>query len=154
DAADKLRFEALAKPELLEGASDLRIRVSFDKDATSVTLDDNGIGRNRDELVAHLGTIAKSGTPDVMKHLTSNQKKDSHLIGQFGVGFYSAFIVADQVEVFSRRAGAPAEEGVYWASKGEGEFEVANIEKAERGTRIVLHLKAGEEEFADGWRLR
>ena len=154
DAADKLRFEALAKPELLEGASDLRIRVSFDKDAKTVTLDDNGIGMNRDEIVAHLGTIAKSGTADFMKHLTGDQKKDSHLIGQFGVGFYSAFIVADWVEVFSRRAGSPAEEGVYWSSKGEGDFEVATIEKAERGTRIVLHLKAGEEEFADGWRLR
>lgn len=154
DAADKLRFEALAKPELLEGAGDLRIRVSFDKDAKTVTLDDNGIGMNREEIVAHLGTIAKSGTADFLKHLTGDQKKDSHLIGQFGVGFYSAFIVADQVEVFSRRAGTPAEEGVYWSSKGEGEFEVATIEKAERGTRIVLHLKAGEEEFADGWRLR
>ncbi|WP_312257469.1 molecular chaperone HtpG [Stutzerimonas nitrititolerans] len=154
DAADKLRFEALAKPELLEGSSDLRIRVSFDKDAKTVTLDDNGIGMNRDDVVTHLGTIAKSGTADFMKHLTGDQKKDSHLIGQFGVGFYSAFIVADQVEVFSRRAGTPAEDGVYWSSKGEGEFEVATIEKAERGTRIVLHLKAGEEEFADGWRLR
>lgn len=154
DAADKLRFEALARPELLEGGGDLRIRVSFDKDAKTVTLDDNGIGMNRDDVVTHLGTIAKSGTADFMKHLTGDQKKDSHLIGQFGVGFYSAFIVADQVEVFSRRAGTPAEEGVYWSSKGEGEFEVATVEKAERGTRIVLHLKAGEEEFADGWRLR
>jgi len=154
DAADKLRFEALAKPELLEGGADLKIRVSFDKDAKTVTLDDNGIGMNRDDVVAHLGTIAKSGTADFMKHLTGDQKKDSHLIGQFGVGFYSAFIVADQVDVLSRRAGTPAEEGVYWSSKGEGDFEVATIEKAERGTRIVLHLKAGEEEFADGWRLR
>lgn len=154
DAADKLRFEALAKPELLEGGSDLKIRVSFDKDAKTVTLDDNGIGMNRDDVITHLGTIAKSGTADFMKHLTGDQKKDSHLIGQFGVGFYSAFIVADQVEVFSRRAGTPAGEGVYWSSKGEGEFEVATIDKPERGTRIVLHLKSGEEEFADGWRLR
>ncbi|HCJ29955.1 MAG TPA: molecular chaperone HtpG [Pseudomonas sp.] len=154
DAADKLRFEALAKPELLEGGGDLKIRVSFDKDAKTVTLDDNGIGMNREDVITHLGTIAKSGTAEFMKHLTGDQKKDSHLIGQFGVGFYSAFIVADQVEVFSRRAGTPAEEGVYWSSKGEGEFEVATIDKPERGTRIVLHLKSGEEEFADGWRLR
>ncbi|VXC65176.1 molecular chaperone HtpG [Pseudomonas sp. 9Ag] len=154
DAADKLRFEALAKPELLEGGADLKIRVSFDKDAKTVTLDDNGIGMNREDVITHLGTIAKSGTADFMKHLTGDQKKDSHLIGQFGVGFYSAFIVAEQVEVFSRRAGSSAEEGVYWSSKGEGDFEVANIDKAERGTRIVLHLKSGEEEFADGWRLR
>ncbi|HCC63555.1 MAG TPA: molecular chaperone HtpG [Pseudomonas sp.] len=154
DAADKLRFEALAKPELLEGGADLKIRVSFDKDAKTVTLDDNGIGMNREDVITHLGTIAKSGTADFMKHLTGDQKKDSHLIGQFGVGFYSAFIVAEQVEVFSRRAGTSAEEGVYWSSKGEGDFEVANIEKVERGTRIVLHLKSGEEEFADGWRLR
>ena len=154
DAADKLRFEALAKPELLEGGDPLKIRVSFDKDAKTVTLEDNGIGMSRDDVIAHLGTIAKSGTADFMKNLSGDQKKDSTLIGQFGVGFYSAFIVADQVEVFTRRAGLPASEGVRWASKGEGEFEVATIEKADRGTRIVLHLKSGEDEFADGWRLR
>ncbi len=154
DAVDKLRFEALAKPELLEGGAELKIRVSFDKDANTVTLEDNGIGMSREDVITHLGTIAKSGTADFMKHLTGDQKKDSHLIGQFGVGFYSAFIVADKVDVFSRRAGAPAAEGVHWSSKGEGEFDVANIDKAERGTRIVLHLKKGEEEFADGWRLR
>ncbi|MDY1016731.1 molecular chaperone HtpG [Pseudomonas coleopterorum] len=154
DAVDKLRFEALAKPELLEGGGELKIRVSFDKDAKTVTLEDNGIGMNRDDVVTHLGTIAKSGTADFMKNLTGDQKKDSHLIGQFGVGFYSAFIVADQVDVYSRRAGTPASEGVHWSSKGEGEFEVANVEKAERGTRIVLHLKSAEDEFADGYRLR
>ena len=154
DAVDKLRFEALAKPELLEGGGELKIRVSFDKDAKTVTLEDNGIGMNRDDVVTHLGTIAKSGTADFMKNLTGDQKKDSHLIGQFGVGFYSAFIVADQVDVYSRRAGTPASEGVHWSSRGEGEFEVANIEKAERGTRIVLHLKSAEDEFADGYRLR
>ena len=154
DATDKLRFEALAKPELLEGGAELKIRVSFDKDAKTVTLEDNGIGMSRDEAIAHLGTIAKSGTADFMQHLTGDQKKDSHLIGQFGVGFYSAFIVADKVDVYSRRAGSPASEGVHWSSKGEGEFEVATVEKAERGTRIVLHLKAAEDEFADGWRLR
>jgi len=154
DAADKLRFEALANPALLEGGDALRIRVSFDKAANTVTLEDNGIGMSREDAITHLGTIAKSGTADFMKQLSGDAKKDSHLIGQFGVGFYSAFIVADQVEVFSRRAGAPASEGVHWTSKGEGEFEVATVEKAERGTRIVLHLKAAENEFADGWRLR
>ncbi|RAI71120.1 molecular chaperone HtpG [Pseudomonas fluorescens] len=154
DAVDKLRFEALAKPELLEGGAELKIRVSFDKDAKTVTLEDNGIGMSREDAITHLGTIAKSGTADFMKHLTGDQKKDSHLIGQFGVGFYSAFIVADKVDVFSRRAGSAASEGVHWSSKGEGNFEVATIDKAERGTRIVLHLKSGEDEFADGWRLR
>ncbi|WP_459199871.1 molecular chaperone HtpG [Pseudomonas tremae] len=154
DAVDKLRFEALSKPELLEGGAELKIRVSFDKDAKTVTLEDNGIGMSREDVITHLGTIAKSGTADFMKNLSGDQKKDSHLIGQFGVGFYSAFIVADQVEVFSRRAGTPPSEGVHWSSKGEGEFEVANVEKAERGTRIVLHLKNGEDEFADSYRLR
>ncbi|WP_237882865.1 molecular chaperone HtpG [Pseudomonas sp. PGPR40] len=154
DAVDKLRFEALAKPELLEGGAELKIRVSFDKDAKTVTLEDNGIGMSRDDAVTHLGTIAKSGTADFMKHLSGDQKKDSHLIGQFGVGFYSAFIVADKVDVFSRRAGVAASEGVHWSSKGEGEFEISTVEKADRGTRIVLHLKSAEDEFADGWRLR
>ncbi|MFO2464912.1 molecular chaperone HtpG [Pseudomonas sp. 15FMM2] len=154
DAVDKLRFEALSKPELLEGGAELKIRVSFDKDAKTVTLEDNGIGMSRDDVITHLGTIAKSGTADFMKNLSGDQKKDSHLIGQFGVGFYSAFIVADQVEVFSRRAGLAASDGVHWSSKGEGEFEVATVEKEDRGTRIVLHLKSGEDEFADGWRLR
>jgi molecular chaperone HtpG len=154
DAVDKLRFEALSKPELLEGGAELKIRVSFDKDARTVTLEDNGIGMSREDVITHLGTIAKSGTADFMKNLTGDQKKDSHLIGQFGVGFYSAFIVADQVEVFSRRAGLPASEGVHWSSRGEGEFEVATLDKPDRGTRIVLHLKKDEDEFADGYRLR
>lgn len=154
DAVDKLRFEALSKPELLEGGAELKIRVSYDKDAKTVTLEDNGIGMSREDAITHLGTIAKSGTADFMKNLSGDQKKDSHLIGQFGVGFYSAFIVADKVEVFSRRAGLDASEGVHWASKGEGEFEIATVDKADRGTRIVLHLKSGEDEFADGWRLR
>ena len=154
DAVDKLRFEALSKPELLEGGAELKIRVSFDKDAKTVTLEDNGIGMSREDAITHLGTIAKSGTADFMKNLSGDQKKDSHLIGQFGVGFYSAFIVADKVEVFSRRAGLDASEGVHWSSKGEGEFEIATLDKADRGTRIVLHLKAAEDEFADGWRLR
>ena len=154
DAADKLRFESLAKPELLEGDAGLKIRLSFDKQANTLTLEDNGIGMSRDEVILHLGTIARSGTSDFLKSLTGDQKKDSNLIGQFGVGFYSAFIVADQVDVYSRRAGLAASEGVHWSSKGEGEFEVATLEKPERGTRIVLHLKSDESEFADGWRLR
>ena len=154
DAADKLRFEALAKPELLEGGAELKIRLSFDAEAKTVTLEDNGIGMSREDVIAHLGTIAKSGTADFMKNLSGDQKKDSHLIGQFGVGFYSAFIVADRVEVFTRRAGLSAAEGVHWSSQGEGEFDIATVEKAERGTRIVLHLKAAESEYADGWRLR
>ena len=154
DAADKLRFEALTQPALLDGDSALRVRVSFDAAAHTVTIEDNGIGMSRDEAIAHLGTIAKSGTGDFLRQLSGDQKKDSQLIGQFGVGFYSAFIVADQVDVYSRRAGASAAEGVRWSSRGEGEFDIAQVEKAERGTRIVLHLKEGEQDFADGWRLR
>ena len=154
DAADKLRFEALTQPALLDGDNELRVRVSFDATAHTVTIEDNGIGMSRDEAIAHLGTIAKSGTGDFLRQLSGDQKKDSQLIGQFGVGFYSAFIVADQVDVYSRRAGASAAEGVRWSSRGEGEFDIAQVEKAERGTRIVLHLKDGEQDFADGWRLR
>jgi len=154
DAADKLRFESLVRPELLEGGGDLRIRIDYDAAARTVSIADNGIGMSREEAIAHLGTIAKSGTADFLAHLSGDQKKDAHLIGQFGVGFYSAFIVADQVDVYSRRAGLPASEGVHWSSRGEGEFNVATIEQPERGTRIVLHLKEGEADFADGWRLR
>ena len=154
DASDKLRFEAIATPALLENQPDLRIRISADPAASTLTIEDNGIGMSRQEVIDHLGTIAKSGTAAFMQQLTGDQKKDSQLIGQFGVGFYSAFIVADKVEVFTRRAGLPAEEGVHWESAGEGEFSIATIEKPERGTRIVLHLKAAESEFADGFRLR
>jgi len=154
DASDKLRFEALTQPALLENDGDLRIRVSFDATANTLTIDDNGIGMSRDEAIAHLGTIAKSGTGDFLRQLSGDQKKDSQLIGQFGVGFYSAFIVADQVDVYSRRAGLPASEGVHWSSRGEGEFDVEPTDKPERGTRIVLHLKDDQRDFADGWRLR
>ncbi len=154
DAADKLRFEALNKPELLEKDPELKIRISFDKDANTLTIEDNAIGMSRDEVLSHLGTIAKSGTAEFMQQLTGDQKKDSQLIGQFGVGFYSAFIVAKKVEVFTRRAGLSAEEGVLWSSEGEGEFDIETINKPERGSRIVLHLKDDEKEFADGWRLR
>lgn len=154
DAADKLRFEAIAKPELLENDADLRIRISFDKEAKTITIDDNGIGMNREDIIANLGTIAKSGTAEFIKNLSGDQKKDSKLIGQFGVGFYSAFIVADKVDVYSRRAGTKADQGVHWVSKGEGLFDIENINKEERGTCIVLHLKADDLDFADGWRLR
>ncbi|WP_129135499.1 molecular chaperone HtpG [Luteimonas sp. YGD11-2] len=154
DAADKLRFEAIGQPALLEEDPNLRIRIDFDTQARTVTIDDNGIGMSRDEAIAHLGTIARSGTGDFLKALSGDQKKDANLIGQFGVGFYSAFIVADRVDVYSRRAGLPASEGVHWSSAGEGEFEVATIDKPERGTRIVLHLKDGDDSFADGWTLR
>ncbi|WP_205340692.1 molecular chaperone HtpG [Denitrificimonas caeni] len=154
DAADKIRFEALSAPALLEGDSELKIRISFDKEANTLTIEDNAIGMSRDDVINHLGTIAKSGTAEFFKNLSGDAKKDSQLIGQFGVGFYSAFIVADKVEVFTRRAGAPASEGVLWSSQGEGEFDISSIEKTERGSRIVLHLKKEESEFADGWRLR
>ncbi|MGB3621019.1 MAG: ATP-binding protein, partial [Ketobacter sp.] len=154
DAADKLRFLSLSDADIMEGDGDLKIRLEFDKENNTVTLSDNGIGMNRDDVISHLGTLAKSGTSDFLKNLTGDQKKDSQLIGQFGVGFYSAFVVADEVEVFTRKAGEPAENGVHWVSRGEGEFSVEAIEKPERGTRIVLHLREGESEFADGWRLR
>lgn len=154
DAADKIRFEALSAPQLLEGDSELKIRISFDKEANTLTIEDNAIGMSRDDVINHLGTIAKSGTAEFFKNLSGDAKKDSQLIGQFGVGFYSAFIVADKVEVFTRRAGAPASEGVLWSSEGEGEFDISSVEKAGRGSRIVLHLKKEESEFADGWRLR
>lgn len=154
DASDKLRFEAIAQPQLLEDQPELRIRVSADSKTNTLTIEDNGIGMSRQEVIDHLGTIAKSGTAAFMQQLTGDQKKDSQLIGQFGVGFYSAFIVADRVEVFTRRAGLAAAEGVHWESAGEGEFTIATVDKPERGTRIVLHLKPAESEFADTFRLR
>ncbi|HVF16361.1 MAG TPA: molecular chaperone HtpG, partial [Steroidobacteraceae bacterium] len=154
DAADKLRFEALANPTLLEGQSDLAIAIDTDNKAHSITITDNGIGMTRQEAIDHLGTIAKSGTAEFLAKLTGDQKKDAQLIGQFGVGFYSSFIVADRVEVFSRRAGAPANEGVHWESKADGEFTVSNVELPARGTKIVLHLKEGEHEFAEDYRIR
>ena len=154
DAADKLRFEAISNGDLYEGDSELKIRITFDKDAKTLTIADNGIGMSRDEVVDHLGTIAKSGTASFMQNLSGDQQKDSQLIGQFGVGFYSAFIVADKVEVLSRRAGLPAEEGVHWECDGEAEYSVENTTKESRGTTIILHLKSEGEEFADGWRLR
>ncbi|WP_415883951.1 molecular chaperone HtpG [Neptuniibacter sp. QD34_54] len=154
DAAEKLRFEALSNGALYENDGDLKINISFDKEAKTLTIADNGIGMSRDDVIEHLGTIAKSGTAQFLSQLTGDQNKDSQLIGQFGVGFYSSFIVADKVEVFTRKAGLPAEQGVHWVSEGEGEFTIGEVEKAGRGTSIVLHLKEGEESFADGFALR
>jgi len=154
DAEDKLRFEALSNNDLYEDDGDLKIRLAFDEEAKTVTLSDNGIGMSRQDVVDHLGTIAKSGTADFMKNLSGDSEKDSQLIGQFGVGFYSSFIVAKKVDVYTRRAGADKAEGVHWSSAGEGEFTIADVEKADRGTTIVLHLKDDETEFANGWRLR
>jgi len=154
DACDKLRFEALNNAGLYEDAPNLDVRVSFDAEAKTITITDNGIGMSLDEAVANLGTIAKSGTREFMATLEGEQKKDAQLIGQFGVGFYSGFIVADRITVESRRAGVAAEEGVRWSSAGTGDFEVENIIRATRGTTIVLHLREGEEEFLNGWKLK
>ena len=154
DACDKLRFEALDKAELFEDSPNLEIRVWFDEAAKTVTIRDNGIGMSAEEAVAHLGTIAKSGTREFMSKLEGEQKKDANLIGQFGVGFYSGFIVADRMTVESRRAGAPAGEGVRWSSEGTGDFEVETIERTQRGTDVILHLREGEEEFLSAWKLK
>lgn len=154
DAEDKLRFAALKDDKLFEGDSDLKIRLDYDKDAGTITIADNGIGMTRDDVIANLGTIAKSGTAEFLKQLSGDEKKDSKLIGQFGVGFYSAFIVADKVEVFTRKAGEAADNGVHWESKGDGEFTIEPATREQRGTEIVLHLKTEDKEFADGWKLR
>lgn len=154
DAADKLRFEALSNSALYENDSDLAVHVEFDADAKTITIRDNGIGMSRDDVISHLGTIARSGTAEFLRNLSGDQKKDSQLIGQFGVGFYSAFIVAERVEVFTRRAGLPPEEGVHWESSGEADFSVEPFTKADRGTTVVLHLRAEDVEFADNWRIR
>ncbi len=154
DACDKLRFEALDKAELFEDAPNLEVRVWFDEKAKTITIRDNGIGMSADEAVANLGTIAKSGTREFMAKLEGDQKKDANLIGQFGVGFYSGFIVADRLTVETRRAGAAAAEGVRWSSQGSGDFEVETIERAQRGTDVILHLREGEEEFLSAWKLK
>jgi len=154
DAADKLRFEAVSNGDLYEGDADLKIRVNFDKDAKTITISDNGIGMSRDEVIENLGTIAKSGTASFMQKLSGDQKKDAQLIGQFGVGFYSAFIVADRVVVTTRRAGLPASEAVRWECSGDAEFSVETVEKISRGMTVELHLKDDALEFADDWRLR
>jgi molecular chaperone HtpG len=154
DACDKLRYEALDRPELFEDQPSLEVRVAFDPAAKTITISDNGIGMSADEAVAHLGTIAKSGTREFMARLEGDQKKDANLIGQFGVGFYSGFIVADRITVESRRAGLPPEQGVRWTSEGAGDFEVETITRAQRGTDVTLHLREGEDEFLKSWRLR
>jgi molecular chaperone HtpG len=154
DAADKLRFEALSDDALYEEDGDLKIRVDFDKEARTITITDNGIGMTREEVINNIGTIARSGTKAFFGQLTGDQAKDSQLIGQFGVGFYSAFIVADKVTLKTRRAGTTKEHGVLWESAGEGEFNIETIEKATRGTEVTLHLREDEDEFLNGWRLR
>ena len=153
DAADKLRFEALSQSDLLGDDTELKIRIEYDKDAGTVSVVDNGIGMSRDELIENLGTIARSGTAEFLKQMSGDGKKDASLIGQFGVGFYSAFIVADRVVVETRRAGLDASAGVRWESDGQGEFTVSSIDREPRGTKIELHLKDGEKEFADQFRL-
>ncbi len=154
DACDKLRFEALDKPGLFEDAPNLEIRIWFDEVAKTITIRDNGVGMSAEEAVAHLGTIAKSGTREFVAALEGEKKKDANLIGQFGVGFYSGYIVADRITVDSRRAGLKPEEGVRWSSEGTGEFEVETITRPERGTDVVLHLREGEEEFLSAWKLK
>ena len=154
DAADKLRFKALSNPTLYEGDGELRVRVSFDADKGTLTISDNGIGMTREQVIDHLGTIAKSGTKEFLTALGQDQAKDSQLIGQFGVGFYSAFIVADKVTVKTRAAGEATDKGVLWESAGEGEYSVADIEKKSRGTDVILHLREDEKEFLNEWRLR
>jgi len=154
DACDKLRFEALANDTLYEGDTDLRIRVDYDKEARTIRVTDTGIGMTRDDVVDNIGTIAKSGTRQFFESLTGDQAKDSQLIGQFGVGFYSAFIVADKVTLTTRRAGLGAEHGVLWSSSGDGEFTLETVEKAQRGTEVVLHLREGEDEFLESYRLK
>ncbi|MCT8615179.1 molecular chaperone HtpG [Glaesserella parasuis] len=154
DAADKLRFKALSQPELYEGDGELRVRISIDEALGTITISDNGIGMRREQVIDHLGTIAKSGTKEFLNALGSDQAKDSQLIGQFGVGFYSSFIVADKVTVRTRAAGSDASQGVLWESAGEGDYTVADIEKAGRGTDVILHLRDDEKEFLSEWRLR
>lgn len=154
DAADKLRFEAINNPGLLGSDSELRVRISFDEKARTLTISDNGIGMDRDEVISHLGTIAKSGTKDFLSQLSGDQSKDAALIGQFGVGFYSAFIVADKVTVRTLKAGAANDQAIEWISKGEGDYSIESISKAERGTEIILRLRQDESEFLNNWRLQ
>ena len=154
DAADKLRFEGLTDAALYESDTDLKIRVSYDADEQTITISDNGIGMSRQEVIDHIGTIAKSGTREFFNSLTGDQVKDAHLIGQFGVGFYSAFIIADKVTLITRRAGLTAEHGVRWESSGEGDYTLETVEKTDRGTDIILHLRADEDEFLNGMRIR
>jgi len=154
DAADKLRFEALGKPELFEDDPELRVIVDFDTEAGTIHIKDNGIGMSRQEVIDNLGTIARSGTSLFLASLTGDKQKDTQLIGQFGIGFYSAFLVADEVEVMTRKAGSPTGEGVHWRSRGEDSYEIAVYDLEQRGTEVILHLKQDDKDFADGYRLR
>ncbi|HWV62005.1 MAG TPA: molecular chaperone HtpG [Oxalicibacterium sp.] len=154
DAADKLRFEAINNGALFENDPDLKIKVTFDQEKRTITISDNGIGMSRDDTIEHLGTIAKSGTKEFFSKLSGDQQKDAALIGQFGVGFYSGFIVADRITVESRRAGLPASEGVRWESTGAGDFTVEAIDKPNRGTDITLHLREGEDDFLSSWKIK
>ncbi|MBA0922841.1 MAG: molecular chaperone HtpG [Nitrosospira sp.] len=154
DAVDKLRFEGLSDGSLYESNSDLRIRISYDTLARTITISDNGIGMSRQEVIDHIGTIAKSGTREFFNSLTGDQAKDANLIGQFGVGFYSAFIVSDKVTLFTRRGGLSPEHGVRWESIGEGDYTLEIAEKIDRGTDVILHLREGEDDLLDGWKLR
>jgi len=154
DACDRLRFEALTRPELLDGDADLHIDIRYDREARTLTVSDNGIGMRRDEVVANIGSIASSGTRRFLQALEEAKKADARLIGQFGVGFYSAFVVADRVTLLTRRAGAAPEEGVKWESDGRGEYTIGPVTLPQRGTTVILHLKPDEDEFLDGWKLR
>jgi molecular chaperone HtpG len=154
DACDKLRFEALSNSELFENDAELAIHIAFDKNARTLTISDNGIGMSRQEVIDNIGTIAKSGTREFFKNLTGDQAKDANLIGQFGVGFYSSFIVADKVTLLTRRAGLPADQGVRWESSGEGDYQIETVAKAKRGTEVILHLREGEGDLLEGYRLR
>ena len=154
DACDKLRFEALLDAALFEGDAELKIRISYDKEARTISIVDNGVGMSRNEVIEHIGTIARSGTREFLDRMTGDQSKDAHLIGQFGVGFYSAFIVADQVTLITRRAGLGAEHGVRWESAGEGDYTLETLAKEQHGTEVILHLRADEDEFLADWRLQ
>ncbi|PZP55282.1 MAG: molecular chaperone HtpG, partial [Azospira oryzae] len=154
DACDKLRFEAMADPALYEDDPELKIRVTYDKAARTITVSDNGIGMSRQEVIENIGTIAKSGTREFFERLTGDQARDAHLIGQFGVGFYSSFIVADKVTLITRRAGLTKEHAVKWESTGEGEYTIETVERPQRGTEVILHLRQGEDELLSNERLR
>ncbi|MBT9590456.1 MAG: molecular chaperone HtpG, partial [Thiobacillus sp.] len=154
DAADKLRFEGLSDGALYENDPDLKIRIAFDREARTLTITDNGIGMSRQEVIEHIGTIAKSGTREFFSQLSGDQKKDAALIGQFGVGFYSAFIVADRITLTTRRAGLTSEHGVRWESEGAGDYTLETVDKPARGTEIVLHLREGEDEFLSDYKIK
>ena len=154
DACDRLRFSAISNADLYEQDIELKIKITYDKDKRTITVSDNGIGMTRDEVIEHIGTIAKSGTRSFLDSITGDEKKDARLIGQFGVGFYSSFIVADEVTLRTRKAGEAADQGVEWVSKGKGEYQIASIDKASRGTEITLELREGEDEYLNDWKLR